>query len=229
MTVSPAATDKAAAKDRRRAPQLVGLVMIAVVAAIYLGWQHFAQSPDVTKPEPPPPVPVIAATVQKQNFPIVLTGIGNVAALNSATVRSMATEPIVSIDFKDGQFVKKGDLLAQLDPSTYQAQLDQAEANLIRDQAHLENGQINLGRYVPLAKQGFAAEQQVATQKAKIAQEEATIRADQAAIEYAKTELSYTKLVAPFDGVAGYVCSMSATSFTRARPGVLRASRTPWS
>jgi len=222
MTVSPAATDKAAAKDRRRAPQLVGLVMIAVVAAIYLGWQHFAQSPDVTKPEPPPPVPVIAATVQKQNFPIVLTGIGNVAALNSATVRSMATEPIVSIDFKDGQFVKKGDLLAQLDPSTYQAQLDQAEANLIRDQAHLENGQINLGRYVPLAKQGFAAEQQVATQKAKIAQEEATIRADQAAIEYAKTELSYTKLVAPFDGVAGIrlldVGNIIHSSTTRGSP-----------
>src|SRR6516225_6841983 len=222
MTVSPAATDKAAAKDRRRAPQLVGLVMIAVVAAIYLGWQHFAQSPDVTKPEPPPPVPVIAATVQKQNFPIVLTGIGNVAALNSATVRSMATEPIVSIDFKDGQFVKKGDLLAQLDPSTYQAQLDQAEANLARDEAHLENGQINLGRYVPLAKQGFAAEQQVATQKAKIAQEEAVIKADQAAIEYAKTELGYTKLVAPFEGVAGIrlldVGNIIHSSTTRGSP-----------
>ena len=93
--------------------------------------------------------------------------------------------------------------MAQLDPSTYQAQLDQAEANLARDQAHLENGQINLGRYVPLAKQGFAPQQQVATQQAMIAQEQATIEADQAAIEYAKTQLSYTKLVAPFDGVAG--------------------------
>ena len=222
MTVSPAATDKAAAKDRRRAPQLVGLVMIAVVAAIYLGWQHFAHGPVAAKSEPPPPVPVIATTVQTQNFPIVQTGIGNVTALNSATVRSMITEQIVSIDFKDGQSVKKGELLAQLDPSTYQAQLDQAEANLARDQAHLENGQINLGRYVPLAKQGFAAEQQVATQKAKIAQEEATIRADQAAIEYAKTELSYTKLVAPFDGVAGIrlldVGNIIHSSTTRGSP-----------
>jgi membrane fusion protein, multidrug efflux system len=77
----------------------------------------------------------------------VLTGIGYVTALNSATVRSMITEPIVSIDFKDGQSVTKGELLAQLDPSTYQAQLDQAEVNLARDQAHLENGQINLSRY----------------------------------------------------------------------------------
>src|SRR5439155_3774972 len=122
---------------------------------------------------------VIATTVQKQNFPIVLSGIGNVTALNTATVRSLVTEQIVSIDFKDGQFVKKGQVLAQLDPSSLRAQLDQAEANLARDEAHLENGRINLGRYVPLAKQGFAPQQQVSTQQAKIAQEEATIKADQ--------------------------------------------------
>src|SRR5271169_448410 len=203
MAAPLVASDKPAVKSGRRPPLLVGLVMLAVASGGYLGWQHFADGPAAAKPEPPPPVPVIATTVQKQNFPIVLTGIGYVTALNSATVRSMVTEPIVSIDFKDGQFVKRDQLLAQLDPSTYQAQLDQAEANLARDQAHLENGQINLGRYVPLAKEGFAPEQQVATQQAKIAQEGATIKADQAAIEYAKTELSYTKLVAPFDGVAG--------------------------
>ena len=118
----------------------------------YLGWQHFAHSPSAAKPEPPPPVPVIATTVQQQDFPIVLTGIGNVTALNTATVRSMVTEQIVSIDFKDGQFVKKGELLAQLDPSTFQAQLDQAEANLARDQAHLENAQINLEPVCPAGK-----------------------------------------------------------------------------
>jgi multidrug efflux system membrane fusion protein len=195
--------------------------MIAVVAAGYLGWQHFAQPTHVAI-EPPPPVPVIPATVQKQNFPIVLTGIGNVAALNSATVRSLVTEQIVSIDFKDGQVVKKGQLLAQLDPSTYQAQLDQAEANLARDEAHLENGRINLGRYIPLQKQGFAPQQQVATQQAKNAQEEAVIKGDQAAIEYAKTELGYTKLVAPFDGVTGIrlldVGNIIHSSTTRGSP-----------
>jgi membrane fusion protein, multidrug efflux system len=115
----------------------------------------------------------------------------------------MVTEPIISIDFKDGQFVKKGQLLAQLDPSTYQAQLDQAEANFTRDEAHLENGRVDLGRYVPLAKEGAAPQELADTQQAKVAQEAATIKADQAAIEYAKTQLSYTKLVAPFDGVAG--------------------------
>ena len=221
MSVSPAITQPPLAKRRRRAPLLVGLVMIAVVAAGYLGWQHLVHPPHVAT-EPPPPVPVIATTVQKRNFPIVLTGIGNVAALNSATVRSLVTEQIVSIDFKDGQSVKKGELLAQLDPSTYQAQLDQAQANLARDEAHLENGRINLNRYIPLQRQGFAPQQQVATQQAKNAQEEAVIKADQAAIEYAKTELSYTKLLAPFDGVAGIrlldVGNIIHSSTTRGSP-----------
>jgi multidrug efflux system membrane fusion protein len=166
--------------------------------------------------------------VQKQNFPIVLTGIGNVAALNSATVRSMVTEPIISIDFKDGEYLKKGQLLAQLDPSTYQAQLDQAQANFARDAAHLENGRINLGRYEPLAKQGYATQQELATQQSRIAQEEAVIKADQAAIEYAKTQLSYTKLVSPFDGVAGIRLLTSATSFTRAPQEGRRPSRMRW-
>jgi membrane fusion protein, multidrug efflux system len=221
MATPLVASDKPAVKNGRRPPLLVGLVLLAVAFAGYLGWQHFARVPTAT-PGPPPPVPVIATTVKQQNFPIVLTGIGNVAALNSATVRSLVTEQIVSIDFKDGQYVKKGQLLAQLDPSTYQAQLDQADANLARDEAHLENGRINLGRYIPLQKQGFAPEQQVATQGAKIAQEEAVIKADQAAIEYAKTELSYTKLVAPFDGVAGIrlldVGNIIHSSTTRGSP-----------
>ena len=200
MTVSPATTG---VKHGRRLPLLVGAVILAAAFGVYLGWQLFAPRPVAETPETSPSVPVIATTVQQRDFPIVRTGIGNVTALNSATVRSMVTEPIISIDFKDGQFVKKGDLLAQLDPSTYQTQIDQAEANLARDQAHLENAQTNLTRYVPLQKQGFAPEQQVTTQQAQITQLEATIKADQAAIEYAKTELGYTKLVAPFDGVAG--------------------------
>jgi multidrug efflux system membrane fusion protein len=203
MTASPLTTDRPAAKRGRSAPLLVGLVIIAVASGGYLGWQHFAHGPSAVKPEPPPPVPVIAATVQQHDFPIVLTGIGTVTALNTATVRSQVTGLLVDVPFKEGQFVKKGDLLAQIDPRTFQAQLDEAQAALARDQAHLENAQINLSRYVPLAKQGFAPEQQVATQRAMVAQQQATVQNDQAAVEYAKTELDYTKLVAPFDGVTG--------------------------
>jgi membrane fusion protein, multidrug efflux system len=220
--VAPSVSDDHAVKSRRRAPLIVGLLVVAVAAGGYLGWQRFAHDPGAAEPAAPPPVPVIATTVKKQNFPIVRTGIGNVAALNSATVRAMVTEPIMSIDFKDGQYVKKGQLLAQLDPSTYQAQLDQAEANLARDAAHLENGRINLGRYVPLAREGATTQQEADTQKAKVDQEQAVIKADQAAIEYAKTELSYTKLVAPFDGVAGIrlldVGNIIHSSTTRGSP-----------
>jgi multidrug efflux system membrane fusion protein len=188
---------------RRWAKPLLAVVTVALLAGggtIY--FRHVADRASVATP-PPRPVPVIAAAVQQRDFPIVLTGIGTVTALNTATVRSQVTGLLVDVPFTEGQFVKKGDLLAQIDPRTFQAQLDQAQAALARDQAHLENAQINLSRYVPLAKKGFAPEQQVATQRAMVAQQQATVENDQAAVEYAKTELDYAKLVAPFDGVTG--------------------------
>src|SRR5262249_13497655 len=122
MTASPAMTGAPRAKRGRR-PLLVGLVAIIIVAAASVGWLHLPRRPEAGKPEPAPSVPVIATPVKERAFPIVQMGIGYVTALNSATVRSMVTEQIVSIDFKDGQLVKRGDLLARLDPSTYQAQL----------------------------------------------------------------------------------------------------------
>ena len=187
----------------RRAPKLVlAAVAVALLGGgltVYFGHGQ-KRAPATTAPQP---VPVIATAVRQRDFPIVLTGLGTVTALNTATVRSQVTGMIVNEPFKEGQFVKKDDLLTQIDPRTFQAQLNEAEASLVRDQAHLENGQINLSRYVPLAKQGFTAEQQVATQRAMVAEEQAAVANDQAAIEYAKTELSYTRLVAPFDGVTG--------------------------
>lgn len=152
---------------------------------------------------PTSPVPVIAATVQQHDFPIVLTGLGTVTALNTATIRSQITGLLINVDFQEGQFVKKGDLLAKIDPRTYQAQLDQAKAALGRDQAHLANAQLNLARYTILAQQHSAPQQQADTQRALVAQDEEIVKVDQAAIEYAQTELSYTSLVAPFDGVTG--------------------------
>src|SRR5487761_781940 len=126
MTASPAFSGGPVASRRPLLRAAVGAVLVAVAG--FLGWQHFARHP-AAAPVSPTPVPVITATVKQSNFPIVLTGIGNVTALNTATVRSLITEPITSVDFKDGQYVKKGELLARLDPGTLQAQLDQAEAN----------------------------------------------------------------------------------------------------
>ena len=170
------------------------LAMIAVTTAVVLAGgatvyvQRVEEGAPVATP-PPPPVPVIATTVQKQDFPIVLTGIGNVTALNTATVRAMVTEQIVSIAFKDGQFVKKGELLARLDPRTFQAQLDQAKANLANANATLERVQ--------------GAVRSGAVSKQELDQATAAALVAQAQVLAAKTQLSYTELVAPFDGVAG--------------------------
>src|ERR1700733_4083076 len=152
---------------------------------------------------PPQPVPVIATTVREHDVPIVLTGLGTVTALNTAAVRSQITGLLVSVDFKEGQFVKKGDLLAQIDPRTYQAQLDEAEATLAHDQVHLKNGELNLERYNELVKQDSLAVQTRDNQQAAVNELNAQITNDQSAVEYAKAQLSYTQLVAPFDGVTG--------------------------
>ena len=152
---------------------------------------------------PPQPIPVIATTVQQHDVPIVLTGLGTVTALNTATVQSQVTGLLVSVDFKEGQFVKKGDLLAQIDPRTFQAQLDEAEATLAHDQVHLKNGEVNLQRYNELVKQDSIAVQTRDNQQAAVDELNAQITNDQSAVEYAKTQLAYTRLVAPFDGVTG--------------------------
>ena len=153
---------------------------------------------------PPQPVPVIATTVQEHDVPIVLTGLGTVTALNTAAVRSQITGLLVSVDFKEGQLVKKGDLLAQIDPRTYQAQLDESEATLAHDQVHLKNGEVNLQRFNELVKQDSVAVQMRDNQQAAVDELNAQIKNDQSAVEFAKTQLSYTRLVAPFDGVAGF-------------------------
>jgi len=141
--------------------------------------------------------------VQQHDVPIVLTGLGTVTALNTATVRSQVTGLLTSVAFTEGQSVKKGDLLAQIDPRTFQAQLDQAVATLARDQTHLANATANLGRYTALLGRGYSPEQQVADQQAAVTELQSQIKADQAAIDAARTELSYTTLVAPFDGITG--------------------------
>jgi membrane fusion protein, multidrug efflux system len=179
---------------------VAAMALLAGGAVFYLR-RDGEQAPAASAP--PQPIPVIATTVQQHDVPIVLTGLGTVTALNTATVQSQVTGLLVSVDFKEGQFVKKGDLLGQIDPRTFQAQLDEAEATLAHDQVHLKNGEVNLQRYNELVKQDSIAVQTRDNQQAAVDELNAQITNDQSAVEYAKTQLAYTRLVAPFDGVTG--------------------------
>jgi membrane fusion protein, multidrug efflux system len=151
----------------------------------------------------PAPIPVVAATVSSGDVPIYLTGVGTVIAYNTDLVRSQIQGQITQITFTEGQTVKAGDLLAQIDPRPYQAEIEQLTANLARDNAQLENAQANLSRYTQLGDKGYATPQLVQTQQAQVAQLQSAVKADQAQIDEAKIQLSYTRLTSPIPGVTG--------------------------
>src|SRR3982075_999900 len=151
----------------------------------------------------PPVVPVIAGTVTQHDVPIYMTGVGTVIAYNTVVVRSQIQGQLVSINFTEGQTVRTGDLLAQIDPRPYQAQIDQLTANRDRDQAQLTNAIANLNRYTPLEQKGYATPQLLETQQAQVSQLQNAIKSDQALIDAANVQLSYTRLTSPIDGIAG--------------------------
>jgi len=194
--------------DRR--PSAIKLMnMIAVLAVIAGGAVAVTRSsalrsaPAPQAPTAPAAVAVVAASVQSHDVPIYLRGVGTVIAYNNVLIRSQITGQLVKISFHQGQLVKNGDALAQIDPRPYQAELDQAIANRDRDQAHLENAKIDLNRYTELAKQRSIAQQLADSQKAIVAQLVAIVKSDEAIIESAKVNLGYTNLTSPIDGVTG--------------------------
>jgi multidrug efflux system membrane fusion protein len=189
---------------KRLITAVIAVVVLIVAGGIGLTARHiYATSKPAPAAASPPAVPVVAATILSHDVPIYLRGVGTVIAYNNVIVRSQITGQIVKIAFTQGQTVKQGDLLGEIDPRPYQAQLDQAIANRDRDQALVVNAQANLDRYVPLAKKGYATSQLVDTQKAQLAQLQATVKSDEAIIEQARTNLSYTQLTSPIDGVTG--------------------------
>ena len=146
-------------------------------------------------------VPVKIAPVEKADFPVYLTGLGTVQGFNTVLVRTRVDGQIDKIAFKEGQFVKEGDLLVQIDPRPFQAALDQAKAKKAQDEANLANANLDLQRYTKLGE--FATRQQTDTQRSTVAQLTAQIAADDAAIANAQTQLDYATIKAPFSGVAG--------------------------
>jgi multidrug efflux system membrane fusion protein len=151
----------------------------------------------------PPPVPVAVTEVAQGAVPIDLSGLGQVQALNEAMIRPQVSGQITSINYSEGQLVRKGAMLAQIDPWPYQARLDQAKAVLAKDEAHVSNAEANLGRYASLAHDGFASTQQTQTQQSMASQARADVEADNAVIEQDQILLGYTSITAPFTGVAG--------------------------
>jgi membrane fusion protein, multidrug efflux system len=149
------------------------------------------------------PVPVTVETVTKTDVPVYREGIGNVQALNNVTVRAQIDGRLSSLAFTEGQDVKKGDVLARIDPVIYQAQYDQAVAKKAQDEATLANARIDLQRYRNLAKENAGPQQQADQQAALVAQLEAQVKADQAAIDSAKGYLDYTVIRSPLDARAG--------------------------
>jgi multidrug efflux system membrane fusion protein len=141
--------------------------------------------------------------VSSGNVPIYLRGVGTVIAYNTVVVRSQIQGQITQIAFTEGQAVHTGDLLAQIDPRPYQAQIDQLTATRDRDQSQLTNALANLDRYSKLLEKGYATTQLVETQKAQVAQLQNAVKADEALIEQANVQLSYTRLTSPIDGVTG--------------------------
>ena len=161
------------------------------------------ERPAATAAATPPPVPVVAGVVAQHDVPIYLTGVGTVIAYNTVVVRSQIQGQLVSINFTEGQSVHTGDLLAQIDPRPYQAQIDQLVGNRDRDQAQLANAEANLTRYTTLGQKGWATPQLVETQQAQVEQLKNAIKSDQALIDAAQVQMSYTRLTSPIDGVVG--------------------------
>jgi multidrug efflux system membrane fusion protein len=151
----------------------------------------------------PRPVPVVTAQVRQGDMEVSLTGLGTVAALNTAVVHARVDGYVVSLPFQEGQIVRQGQLLAQLDPRPYDAALHQAEAQLARDEANLKNGRLDLARYQTLARQGIIPSQQLDTQVSTVDQMAAAVKADQAQVETAKLNVTYSRVTAPISGRVG--------------------------
>ncbi|HMK72650.1 MAG TPA: efflux RND transporter periplasmic adaptor subunit, partial [Myxococcaceae bacterium] len=187
-------------RRRRWILATVGVLLLAGVGYRVLGSRS---SSSAKGPAEARPVPVAVASVSQRDVPIYLEGLGTVVALATVTVKSQVDGRLDAVLFVEGQRVKKGEVIAQVDPRPFQAQLHQMEATLARDQAQLRNARLNLERYRDLRKQNLIAQQQVDDQQTQADQFAATVGIDQAQVETARLNLDYARIASPIDGVTG--------------------------
>ena len=182
-----------------------GLVMMAGAIAVALVWSHSHQGAQAAgdKGAASPAVAVDAATVAPDDVPGYLEGLGTAQAFYTVKVTARVDGQLDTVAFKEGQTLKKGQVLAHIDPRPFKAALDLALAQRAKDEALLANTKADMDRYMLLAPQDLASKQTVDTQRAAVAQGNATLKGDDAAIENARTQLSYTTIVAPIDGRTG--------------------------
>ncbi|OYY06470.1 MAG: efflux transporter periplasmic adaptor subunit [Rhizobiales bacterium 35-68-8] len=189
-------------RTRRYVAYLV--VLIAVAGALYYVFGGSTQQPQRrSRFAADGPVPVLAAAAKLADVPVYLDAVGTTKALNTVTVRPQVDGKLISVTFKEGQDVEKGDVLARIDPTTFQATLDQAQAKKAQDEALLNNAKNDLTRYEQLAATNAINKQQADTQKSLVAQYTAQVQSDQAAIESAQATLAYTTVKAPISGRTG--------------------------
>jgi multidrug efflux system membrane fusion protein len=184
----------------KQRPWLLGAVGLV---AVYLAWRLVSWALGPHGPPPETAMPVVVATATAGDVPLYLEGIGTVRAANTVTVRSRVDGQLVEVSFREGQTVRQGDVIAQIDPRPFQAMLDNAMGNLARDQSSLENAKRDLMRSQELAKSGYAAQQRVDTQAATANSLAAAVRSDEAAVRNAHVQLGYATIKAPIDGRTG--------------------------
>lgn len=226
-------------KPKRRSLLLRLLALVIVVLAAILIWRHFS-APQANEAAPgaqqagsgpagaagraggrrgAPMSPVQAATATVQSVPRFLSGLGTATAANTVTVTSRVDGQLMAIHFTEGQQVKAGNLLVEIDPRPYEVQLTQALGQLAKDQATLANAKRDLARYQQLAKTNLVSRQELDTQESLVRQTEGAIKADQGAVDSAKLQITYSKITAPIDGrvglklvdVGNYIASGSTT------------------
>jgi membrane fusion protein, multidrug efflux system len=190
-------------RTRRAATWTLVLLALAGVGYYFLAGGNQAQRASRSRFAADGPVPVVAVAAKRADVPVYLDAVGTARALNTVTVRPQVDGKLISVNFKEGEDVKKGDVLAQIDPRTYQAALDQASAKEAQDEAQLANARLDLARYTKLAANNYTSAQQADTARAQVAQLEAQVKQDQAQIDTARTQLSYTTIVSPLDGRTG--------------------------